>query len=239
MTTPIEEIDEPRYHVEQPTRHDFVRHSSDEGTYINDGSAEAGRNTLNVDTSHNEPSMRYEPSPSLVRAQALQLDDDLALLEAERVVSHSEEKSEKTTSLHRSRSRRSEPLDDFDVATNPLHETAAIYKPPEHPNTSLAKIVKKIHSSSFLIRYITYISPIVLVLLVPLLLGALKYRDTSVGGVELVWFSIWLEIVWLTLWAGRVCSIQKNLLAHWLTRNNLDCRQVYPASAGNYHVAVH
>jgi hypothetical protein len=27
-----------------------------------------------------------------------------------------------------------------------------------------------------------------------------------VGGVELMWFMIWLEIVWLTLWAGRLLA---------------------------------
>jgi len=209
MGTPIEEIREPTYRP----KNDDARHSSDEGTFVNDGTAEAGRNTLNVDTSTVDPSMRPDPSPSRLREHAMRLDDDLAVLEAERVVSNtqrSEEKSEKS-SLHRSRSRRSEPVDDFDVATNPLHEKAAIYNPPEHPNTSLAKIVKKIHSSSFIVRYITYISPIVLILLIPLLLGALKYKDADVGGVQLVWFSIWLEIVWLTLWAGRVWDTSRNV----------------------------
>ncbi|KAL1964830.1 hypothetical protein VTN77DRAFT_6332 [Rasamsonia byssochlamydoides] len=196
MSTPIEETLEPTYHVEPQT--------TDEGTFVNNGTAEPGRNTLNVDTSHVEPSL-LEPSPSRVREQAMRLDDDLAVLEAERVVSNSEEKSEKE-SLNRSRSRRSETVDEFDVATNPLHEKAAIYKPPENPSTSLAKIVKRIHSSSFLVRYFTYIAPIVLILLIPLLLGALKYKDASVGGVQLVWFSIWLEIVWLTLWAGRIVA---------------------------------
>ena len=29
---------------------------------------------------------------------------------------------------------------------------------------------------------------------------------SSVGGVQMVWFCIWLEIVWLTLWAGRILA---------------------------------
>ena len=48
--------------------------------------------------------------------------------------------------------------------------------------------------------------PLVIVLLIPLLVGALAYPNASVGGVRLVWFSVWLEIVWLTLWAGRVST---------------------------------
>jgi hypothetical protein len=85
-----------------------------------------------------------------------------------------------------------------------LHEKAAIYKPPESPNTKVAVFVKRLHQSSFLVRYLTYIVPVVLIILIPLLVGALKYPNASVGGVKLMWFAIWLEIVWLTLWAGRV-----------------------------------
>lgn len=37
-------------------------------------------------------------------------------------------------------------------------------------------------------------------------MGALVFPNANVGGVSLVWFSIWLEIVWLTLWAGRIVA---------------------------------
>lgn len=48
-----------------------------------------------------------------------------------------------------------------------------------------------------------------ILLLVPVLLAVFVYKDDSqksVGGVELFWFGIWLEIVWLTLWAGRILA---------------------------------
>ncbi|KAM3418217.1 hypothetical protein BST61_g4220 [Cercospora zeina] len=48
--------------------------------------------------------------------------------------------------------------------------------------------------------------PITLILLIPLLLGALVFKRATVGGVYLMWFMIWLEIVWLTLWAGRMLA---------------------------------
>jgi hypothetical protein len=95
-------------------------------------------------------------------------------------------------------------VDEFDAATNPLHEKTQIYKPPEKPNSNLGKIFKRIHESSVIIRWMFYITPVTAILLIPLLLGALKFKNASVGGVKLIWFSIWLEIVWLTLWAGRV-----------------------------------
>jgi hypothetical protein len=161
------------------------------------------REGLNV----NENLMNKPParSPSQAREHAMRLEDDLAVLEAERCVSNSrtEELNDKGSIL-RSRSRRSQPLDEFDVATNPLHEKAAVFRPAENPSTRFARVFKRIHNSSVLARYFTYIAPVVAILLAPLLLGALVFKDASVGGVELLWFSVWLEIVWLTLWAGRV-----------------------------------
>jgi hypothetical protein len=160
--------------------------------------------------------MRPSRSPSARREQAKRLEDDLAVLEAERVASRSTHEGDKDArsdahSLTRSRSRRAEEIDEFDEATNPLHEKAAVYNPPENPSTGVSKFIKRVHESSVFIRYFTYIVPLVLLLLIPLLVGALAYPDASVGGVELLWFSVWLEIVWLTLWAGRVC-VTKPLL---------------------------
>ena len=66
-----------------------------------------------------------------------------------------------------------------------------------------------------------YIIPVAGLLLIPLLFGALLYGQDqkTVGGVELLWFSVWLEIVWLTLWAGRVCRLF-NLRVAWSTDYN-------------------
>lgn len=148
-------------------------------------------------------------SPSQTREQASRLNDDLTVLQIEQGLSAQdtlERNQSITRSMTRQRSRREDLVDDFDAATNPLHEQAAKYKPPENPTTSFSKFFKKVHNSSWLVRYFTYITPMVLVILVPLLVGALAFEDANVGGVELVWFSIWLMIVWLTLWLGRVST---------------------------------
>jgi hypothetical protein len=188
---------------------DEVTPTSDDGTFVHDIHAEDRRDRLKVDTSYNEDDSPPMNTPSARREQSTRLEDDLLLLQAERVASRStqgEHGEGDRNSISRSRSRRSEAVDEFDEATNPLHEKAAVYKPPENPNTKLSAFVKKVHQSSFIVRYLTYILPVVLLLLIPLLVGALKFTDASVGGVELMWFAIWLEIVWLTLWAGRVSS---------------------------------
>ena len=201
MATPVHEIPQPIFN---PNNVQTSRSSDEEGTYVgeeNDGNPLILRTT-------NDSDRVYQPSPSRNRAQDSRLDDDLAMLQAERVVSNAQS-SQKTgmgrsMSMARSRSKRSEHVDEFDVATNPIHEKTAVYKPPEHPQSRFAKAFKKVHDSSFLVRYVTYIVPVVIILLIPLLLGALLFNKASVGGVELLWFSVWLEIVWLTLWAGRV-----------------------------------
>ncbi|KAF2682456.1 mechanosensitive ion channel-like protein family [Lentithecium fluviatile CBS 122367] len=226
MTTPDTERPEPTYemhsntHVPQTCAHQ--RSSDDDGTFVGDdlsrqgsrdgagyGGARARAGShLTVETAHMEPT-RSLASPSQTREQASRLDDDLALLQIERQISHQDElnrEQSQSRSIRRQRSRRPDPVDEFDEATNPLHEKAALYKPPENPSTGFSKFFKKVHNSSFLVRYFTYITPVVLIILIPLLLGALLFEDASVGGVKMVWFCIWLQIVWLTLWAGRLLA---------------------------------
>lgn len=164
-----------------------------------------------MSSSANEPKSQ-DPDASSIRSrhsareENTRLADDLAVTEAERVVSQSshDAQSKKSRDHHSVRSHRS-AVDEFDEATNPLHERAALYQPPEKPTTKVARFVKTLHETSFVVRYLTYIVPLVVILLIPLLVGALAYPDANVGGVSLLWFSIWLEILWLTAWAGRVC----------------------------------
>ena len=216
MSSPVEERPTSKYSEDKNRKNlrpeDGYPHS-EKGSYAKEGSIASTGDHLRVDTSFQDPDHFTLRSASARREHAMRLEDDLAVLEAERVVSrstqdHQEEKANpaENESISRSRSRRSQTVDEFDEATNPLHEKAAVYNPPDNPNTNFAKLIKKLHGSSFVIRYLTYIVPLVLVLLIPLLVGALAYPNASVGGVELLWFSVWLEIVWLTLWAGRVRS---------------------------------
>ena len=205
-----------------------------------DGSVDgrALQDRLKVETTR-DLGARFEyarPSPSQTREEASRLDDDLAMMKAERIVTTTDDKANpegrSSAQLHRSRSRAPEPIDEFDAATNPLHEKTAIYKPPEHPSTKVAKFFKYIHGSSWLVRYVTYIAPVTILLLIPLLIGAFlpAGQDANVGGVRLVWFGIWLEIVWLTLWLARIIAkgipVPFGLISSLFTNNSKKWRDL-------------
>lgn len=215
----------PRYNVNnQARRASNTRSSDEEGTMVGEVDANHDREPEAVPArprkmSHLTLPDDYDPGDPLrsmhssqTREQAHRLNDDLAVLQIERQVSKDVEQAEQSRSrsedpLLRSKSRRREEhVDEFDEATNPVHENTKIYKPVDNPTSRFGRFVKKVHASNWLVRYVTYISPLVFILLIPLLLGALLFKTATVGGVYLVWFMIWLEIVWLTLWLGRIIA---------------------------------
>ncbi|KAF8426292.1 Mechanosensitive ion channel-domain-containing protein [Tirmania nivea] len=174
-------------------------------------------NTLNLPPSgelDNVPSPHQVRSPSHAREEKFRVNDDLELKKAERVASKVSRSSSRTvdgitrsrSKRHRSRSREPEPIDEFDESVNPVHKNATIWVPPTKPKTKFAVLLKRIHGSSILIRYFTYIVPIVLILLIPILLAAFVFPKAHVGEVDLMWFCVWLMIVWLSLWAGRILA---------------------------------
>lgn len=169
--------------------------------------------SVRTDYNPNDP-IQAMNSPSQTREQESRIEDDIEMLKVERQVSKQAEDDNlsrtksKDGDLYRHKSRkREEHVDEFDVATNPVHEKTQVYKPAEQPHTGFGKIMKRIHGSHWSIRWFTYITPITLILLIPLLLGIFVFKDHAVvGGVVMTWFCIWLEIVWLSLWAGRLMA---------------------------------
>lgn len=209
MSTPVEEIRQPQLAPPQYPAHNVSRSSDsdDEGTLSNEYDRPE-RSTTN--DAQAQQTLGGKASQSQSREEEQRLEDDLAMLQAERKVSRSQSQQVPTgltrsMSIHRSRSSP-EPVDQFDVNTNPIHEKASTFKPPEHPDGSFARVFKKIHDSNWLIRYFMYIVPLVLIILIPLLIGGLVFKRATVGGVRLLWFCVWLEIIWLTLWGARIVA---------------------------------
>ena len=223
MSTPVQEIREPQYRpIQYPNERSS--NSDDEGTlsnefdrperiktdqqYQDEKVGEEYDSVRRTDTME-QNFLGGKTSQSQSREQEQRLEDDLAMLQAEQNVSRIESNQHlgltRSRTIHRSRSRQ-EPVDSFDVNTNPIHEKASGFRPPEHPEGNLAKAFKRVHDSNFLVRYFMYIVPLVLIILVPLLLGGMVFKRATVGGVRLLWFCVWLEIVWLTLWCGRILA---------------------------------
>ena len=204
MSTPVEEIRQSLYPQQLPVHDRFCNSDDDEGTLSNDFDRPEEEKT----TEHNY--LGGKTSQSQSREEEQRLEDDLAMLQAERKVSRSQTHHtagdlHRSASIRRSRSRP-EPVDQFDVNTNPIHEKANAFRPPEHPSGSFGRAFKRVHDSNFLVRYFMYIVPLVFIILIPLLLGGLAYERATVGGVRLLWFCVWLEVVWLTLWGGRIVA---------------------------------
>ena len=206
MSTPMTEIPQPLFSDNRIRSVD----SDDEGTLSNEFDRPEKTHIERADTNNGQNYLGGLTSQSQSREEEQRLEDDLAMLQAERNITRSQSHHtiadlDKSTSMRRSRSRP-EPVDQFDVNTNPIYEKASGFKPPEHPEGSFAKAFKRIHDSNWLLRYFMYIVPLTLVILIPLLIGGLLYERATVGGVRLLWFCVWLEIVWLTLWGGRIVA---------------------------------
>ncbi|PNS18128.1 hypothetical protein CAC42_3573 [Sphaceloma murrayae] len=218
MTTPVDEKAAKSYMdgapAVRPNSHD---RSDEEGTVVGDNNGSTkddhhGKDRQEPDHNHlrvpgaDGHDLDRVVTRSREREEANRLQDDLAMLQAEQKVAEINSEKEGEDGIRRMRSRRDDTVDEFDVATNPVHEKAQVYNPTSvEPSNKFAVFVKKVHQSSWVIRYFTYITPVVLILLIPLLLGYFVF-NANVGGVQLVWFMIWLEIVWLTLWAGRLLA---------------------------------
>lgn len=145
MSTPVHEITEPTMTPVNRSR----KNSDDEGIL----SAEPKPlHTIpgNKDRSR-PPDYDHPENPqeflagvtSQSREQEHRLNDDLAMLQAERVVSSLNERLSEdpnnlshSTSMGRTRSRP-EPIDQFEANTNPIHEKTAGFAPPEHPTVRL------------------------------------------------------------------------------------------------------
>ncbi|KAK3299374.1 Mechanosensitive ion channel-domain-containing protein [Chaetomium fimeti] len=145
-------------------------------------------------------------SPEDSREAANRLHDDLELLRAERVVSTQERDSNRPRS--RTRSHREGVEDAFNTTTAPTVVAAPV---PVKTTTWLTKLWLWLKKFPRILRYILYAIPPGVIILVPVFLDLFAYDRKGdpvggPGGVQLLWFGIWLEVIWLTLWAARIVT---------------------------------
>ncbi|KAG6039985.1 hypothetical protein E4U41_001746 [Claviceps citrina] len=165
---------------------------------------------LDSDTLHRQDSHGIEMTPvtsNFNRAETNRLNDDLELLRAERYISNQEHESNRTSKTHsKGRAHNVEPDDAFNPTSTKEENVQK-----KNENAALYKFWLFLKKFPRFVRYIVYLFPGAILLLIPVLLGAFRYNDGSnlvggPGGVELMWFGIWLEIVWACLWVSRMVT---------------------------------
>lgn len=156
---------------------------------------------------HHDHDHKRGPSPGR-QADLTQLNDDLELLRTEQLISDQDSGLELSKSRSRSRTRNHnpEPEDAFNQIDSP-HGA----EKKKNGEATLYKLWVFLKKFPRFIRYIAYMLPVALLLLVPILIGAFavdkrRHAVGGDGGVDLMWFGIWLEIVWCSLWVTRMIT---------------------------------
>ncbi|EAW06449.1 serine/threonine protein kinase [Aspergillus clavatus NRRL 1] len=81
--------------------------------------------------------------------------------------------------------------------------------PDDGTITRMGRIYQAILNFSIVTRYMIYVTPLAVLIAIPIIVGATAAQDARIGGVTLPWFFAWIEVVWLSLW---ICKI----IAHFL-----------------------
>ncbi|KAI1462385.1 hypothetical protein F4805DRAFT_410418 [Annulohypoxylon moriforme] len=141
------------------------------------------------------------------REQNTRFMDDLTVVQAERNISQQE--SAELRRAH-SKARSHEPPVKEDVFNQPAQAPTIVGLAPEPP-TQVNKAIRRIKKLPRIVRYFLYSLPVTIILLIPVLLGGLLPQESQAviggpGGVQLMWFGIWLEVIWLSLWAARIIT---------------------------------
>ncbi|KAK4460711.1 Mechanosensitive ion channel-domain-containing protein [Cladorrhinum samala] len=169
----------------------------------NDGD---GHEKGKLDPDHLAPdAINYSPGARESREVANRLNDDLELLRAERVVSHQRHGGGSRRSADRSHHEGVE--DAFNAG--PSHGPATVAQSQQ--STWLTKSWRYLKKFPRVLRYVLYAIPPGVLVLIPVFLDLFAYdRQTDPvggdGGVELLWFGIWLEVIWLSLWGARIIT---------------------------------
>ncbi|BFZ56829.1 hypothetical protein PYCC9005_003877 [Savitreella phatthalungensis] len=170
---------------------------------------------------------RYDMlSPTRARLEAFREQDRENMRSAEREAS-------RMRSLQRAKTMHSPNRGGSDDDTNPSekfatsseHDGDSFDRRADHPAhvpmsqrlrvnrkplTKIGKFFKWVHNFSMITRWILYITPPTLIILVPLLVGSLVKRINGkvlyLANIELQWWAVWWEIIWLSLWAGKLAS---------------------------------
>lgn len=72
--------------------------------------------------------------------------------------------------------------------------------------TSIGHIYQKILNFSIVTRYLIYVTPLAILIAIPIIVGATAAQDATIGGVPVHWFFTWIEVIWLSLWVAKLAA---------------------------------
>lgn len=188
--------------------------------------ADEKRSSNTGNTLHPGYSEQPPPSPVDTRAHDTELIDEEELERAERLVSTREHEN----LVHKKTRAHAGDETDHEEHFAPEPKTKTRAAEPKKANSSrFYHFLLRLKKFPRFIRYFFYLVPGAAILLAPILVDLLAFKSGTTpvggpGGVDLLWFGIWLEIVWCTLWATRmITSIMPHMfkgLAHMFGSNN-------------------
>lgn len=162
MSTPLHEIPEPSFpqfgppgSYQRPRRSSILADGSpNEHVYADELPRHELHDPLRPTAStvtSDDGQLRYMPSVShsRIREENHRLEDDLEMLRAERVVTNASGQGPERSKSRRDRSMSRvagiEPVDDFDISTNPAHDNGkGVWRPPEKPANKFAQFLKAV-----------------------------------------------------------------------------------------------
>ncbi|KAI0958769.1 hypothetical protein AcV7_004488 [Taiwanofungus camphoratus] len=75
------------------------------------------------------------------------------------------------------------------------------------PKNTFSRLYNYLIDVSIVTRWTIYILPVLGLVWIPGILGLTTFKDTTIWGTKLIWWSIWLTVVWCGWWVALACSM--------------------------------
>ncbi|THC92856.1 hypothetical protein EYZ11_007669 [Aspergillus tanneri] len=79
-------------------------------------------------------------------------------------------------------------------------------EPEDGTLTKMGYFYQKVLNFSIITRYLIYVTPLALLIAIPIIVGASVAPDATIADVPVHWFFTWIEVVWLGLWVAKLAA---------------------------------
>lgn len=85
-------------------------------------------------------------------------------------------------------------------------------------SNAFSRFVFSIYDSTFIVRWIVYILPLLMIIWIPGIVGVTGAKNARVWGVGLLYWSIWLSVVWAGWWGAALGKLLCSAISAILTK---------------------